>query len=261
MVLTFPSMSLTSKITLVTGAGSGIGAAVARRFGASGAFVYVVDIDETKGNATVADLTSGGHRAAFLRLDVSDPKACDELARQVLEKSGRLDVLVNNAGIGHVGTILQATAEDLDRLYAVNVRGVFNLSKAFIGSMIERGSGSIINMASIAGIVGITDRAAYTTTKFAVVGLTKAMALDHAKAGVRINCICPARVETPFVKARIAEYPDPEKAYQEMSMSQPIGRMATPDEIAAAALYFAQDESAFVTGTAFVIDGAFSAGR
>jgi NAD(P)-dependent dehydrogenase (short-subunit alcohol dehydrogenase family) len=116
-------------------------------------------------------------------------------------------------------------------------------------------------MASIAGVVGITDRAAYTTTKFAVVGLTKAMALDHAKAGVRINCICPARVETPFVKARIAEYPDPEKAYRDMSDSQPIGRMATPDEIAAAALYFAQDESAFVTGTAFVIDGAFSAGR
>ncbi|HUF08665.1 MAG TPA: glucose 1-dehydrogenase [Rhodothermales bacterium] len=254
-------MSLTSKITLVTGAGSGIGAAVGRRFGASGAFVYVVDIDETKGQATVADLTSGGHRATFLRLDVSDPKACDELARQVLDKSGRLDVLVNNAGIGHVGTILQTTAEDLDRLYAVNVRGVFNLSKAFISPMIERGSGSIINMASIAGIVGITDRAAYTTTKFAVVGLTKAMALDHAKTGVRINCICPARVETPFVKARIAEYPDPEKAYREMSDSQPIGRMATPDEIAAAALYFAQDESAFVTGTAFVIDGAFSAGR
>ena len=254
-------MSLSSKIALVTGAGSGIGAAIAERFAQSGAYVYVVDINEDNGRSIVSAITSAGHRASFLRLDVSDPKACEALASHVLDESGRLDVLVNNAGIGHVGTILQTTADDLDRLYAVNVRGVFNLCRAFIGSMIERGAGSIINMASIGGIVGITDRAAYTTTKFAVVGLTKAMALDHAKSGVRINCICPARVETPFVKARIAEYPDPEQAYRDMSMSQPVGRMATPEEIAAAALYFAQDESAFVTGSAFIIDGAFSAGK
>jgi NAD(P)-dependent dehydrogenase (short-subunit alcohol dehydrogenase family) len=255
------SMLLNSKIALVTGAGSGIGAAIARRFAESGAFVYVVDIDESKGRQTADALTKDGLKAAFSRLDVSDEKACAALAEHVLKESGRLDILVNNAGIGHVGTILQTTAADMDRMYAVNVRGVFNLSRAFIGSMIEQGSGSIINMASIGGIVGITDRAAYTTTKFAVVGLTKAMALDHAKSGVRVNCICPARVETPFVKARIAEYPDPEKAYHDMSMSQPVGRMATPEEIAGAALYLAQDDSAFVTGSAFIIDGAFSAGK
>lgn len=254
-------MSLNSKITFVTGAGSGIGAAIARRFAGAGAFVYVVDRDMESAREITDELVAEGYSAASIRLDVADPEACDRAAAGVLEAHGRLDVLVNNAGIGHVGTILQTTAEDLDRLYAVNVRGVFNLSRAFIGSMVEHGAGSIINMASIGGIVGITDRAAYTTTKFAVVGLTKAMALDHAKSGVRINCICPARVETPFVRARIAEYPDPEKAYHELSTSQPIGRMATPDEIAAAALYFAQDESAFVTGSAFVIDGAFSAGK
>ncbi len=254
-------MSLDSKITLVTGAGSGIGEAIALRFAKAGAYVYVVDINADAGRKTVDRLVADGGKGSFHSLDVSDPKACDELAEHVLKESGRLDVLVNNAGVGHVGTILQTTASDLDRLYSVNVRGVFNLSRAFVGSMIEQGSGSIINMASIGGIVGITDRAAYTTTKFAVVGLTKAMALDHARTGVRINCICPARVETPFVKARIAEYPDPQKAYHEMAMSQPVGRMATPDEIAAAALYFAKDESAFVTGSAFVIDGAFSAGK
>jgi NAD(P)-dependent dehydrogenase (short-subunit alcohol dehydrogenase family) len=254
-------MSLTSRITLVTGAGSGIGEAIAERFAASGAYVYVVDINEDNGKHVVGQLKDRGGEASFVKLDVADPAACDEIADRVLKESGRLDVLVNNAGIGHVGTILQTTAEDLDRLYAVNVRGVFNLSRAFIGSMIERGRGSIINMASIGGLVGIRDRAAYTTSKFAVVGLTKAMALDHARSGVRINCICPARVETPFVKARIAEYPDPAKAYEEMSLSQPIGRMATPEEIAAAALYFADDDSAFVTGSAFVIDGAFSAGK
>ena len=254
-------MLLNSKVAVVTGAGSGIGEAIAHRFGKEGAQVYVVDINEHNGRATADRMTEQGYQASFHSLDVSDSKACDDLAQRVLEEAGHIDVLVNNAGIGHVGTILQTSAEDLDRLYAVNVRGVFNLSRAFIGSMIERGSGSIINMASIGGLVGITDRAAYTTTKFAVVGLTKAMALDHALTGVRINCICPARVETPFVKARIAEYPDPEKAYHEMSMSQPVGRMARPDEIAAAALYFAQDESAFVTGSSFVIDGAFSAGK
>jgi len=254
-------MSLDSKITLVTGAGSGIGEAIALRFGKAGAYVYVVDINEAAGRNTADRIVADGGQASFHSLDVSDPKACEALAEHVLRESGRLDVLVNNAGVGHVGTILQTTSADLDRLYAVNVRGVFNLSRAFVASMIEQGSGSIINMASIGGIVGITDRAAYTTTKFAVVGLTKAMALDHARTGVRINCICPARVETPFVKARIAEYPDPQKAYQEMAMSQPVGRMATPDEIAAAALYFAQDESAFVTGSAFIIDGAFSAGK
>jgi NAD(P)-dependent dehydrogenase (short-subunit alcohol dehydrogenase family) len=142
----------------------------------------------------------------------------------------------------------------------VNVRGVFNVSQAFVGPMLARRAGNIINTASIAGIVGIKDRLAYATTKFAVVGLTKCMALDHAKDGLRVNCVCPGRVETPFVKARLREYADPEAAYREMAASQAIGRMGTPEEIAAAVLYLASDEAAFVTGSAFVIDGGLSAG-
>ena len=183
------------------------------------------------------------------------------MAAEIHSQHGRLDILVNNAGIGHVGTMLQTAAADLDRLYSVNVRGVFNVSKAFLPRMIERKNGNIINLASIGGVVGIRDRLAYCTTKFAVVGLTKSMALDHAQQGIRVNCICPGRVETPFVSARLKEYPEPEKAYREMASTQALGRMAKPEEIAHAALYLASDESAFVTGTAFLIDGGWSAGK
>jgi NAD(P)-dependent dehydrogenase (short-subunit alcohol dehydrogenase family) len=146
-------------------------------------------------------------------------------------------------------------------LYAVNVRGVFNTSKAFIAGMLARKSGVIINIASIGGILGIRDRLAYVTTKTAVVGLTKAMAMDHASDGIRVNCVCPGRVETPFVKARLKEYPDPDAAYREMAGTQAIGRMGRPEEIAAAVLYLASDEAAFITGTPLLIDGGWSMGK
>jgi 2-keto-3-deoxy-L-fuconate dehydrogenase len=138
---------------------------------------------------------------------------------------------------------------------------VFNVTRAFLPGMLARKSGNIINLASIGAVVGVRDRVAYCATKFAVAGLTKSMALDHARDGIRVNCICPGRVETPFVAARLAEYPDPLKARQEMSATQALGRMGKPEEIAAAALYLASDESAFVTGTDFIIDGGFSAGK
>lgn len=186
---------------------------------------------------------------------------CLAATQKVSADRGSLDVLVNNAGIGHVGTILETSSVDLDRLYAVNVRGIFDLTKAFIGGMIERKSGVIINIASIGGIVAIRDRIAYCTTKFAVVGLTKCIALDHALDGIRANAICPGRVETDFVKRRLAEYSDPKKAYEEMASTQAIGRMGRPEEIAAAVLYLASDEASFVTGTALEIDGGWAAGK
>jgi NAD(P)-dependent dehydrogenase (short-subunit alcohol dehydrogenase family) len=253
--------SLQNRIALVTGAGSGIGAAIAESFAQAGAFVFVSDLAPESSRATVDRIRTAKGRAEGLQLDVRDEAQCARAARSVLSAQGRLDVLVNNAGIGHVGTLLQTTGEDLDRLYAVNVRGVFNVSKAFLPGMIGRQSGNIINIASIAGVIGLRDRLAYCASKFAVVGLTKCMALDHAPAGIRVNCICPGRVETPFVTARLKEYPDPEKARREMSATQALGRMGKPEEIAAAALYLAGDESAFVTGTEFVIDGGLSAGK
>jgi 2-keto-3-deoxy-L-fuconate dehydrogenase len=244
--------NLANKTALVTGAASGIGAAVAETFAAVGASVWIADRDKTGGQAVAMKI--GGR---FLALDVSSDAACADVAMNV----GPLDVLVNVAGIGHVGTLINTASDDLDRLYQVNVRGVFNCCKAFVPAMLERKKGSVINMASIAGIVAVRERLAYTITKFAVVGLTKALALDHSHAGVRFNCICPCRVETPFVSMRLKEYPDPRAAYREMSATQLTGRMARPEEIAAAALYLAADESAMVTGSAFIIDGGWTAGK
>ncbi len=253
--------SLKGKVALVTGAGSGIGASIAEVFATAGACVFVADREEPGGQETVKRIREGNGLAEFMALDVTNEVQCEDVRSEVHTQHGRLDIMVNNAGIGHVGTILQTTGADMDRIYGVNVRGMFNLAKAFLPAMIERRAGVIINMASIGGVVGVRDRLAYTTSKFAVVGFTKALALDHALDGIRVNCICPGRVETPFVKARLAEYPDPEKAYREMASTQVLGRMAKPEEIAAAALYLASDESSFVTGTDFIIDGGWSAGK
>ncbi len=252
---------LTGKIALVTGAASGIGEATAITFARQGAFVYVADIDETNGRRVAAGIKNDSGCAAFLRLNVAEHADCLNAVDIVHGKHGRLDILVNNAGLGHVGTILETMADDLDRLYAVNVRGMFELTKAFIPNMIERKYGVIVNMSSVGGVAAVSDRIAYCTTKFAVVGLTKCIALDHALDGIRANCICPGRVETPFVKARLAEYSDPEKAYREMAATQAIGRMGKPEEIAAAALYLASDEAAFVTGSSLIIEGGFTVGK
>src|ERR1041385_3040360 len=205
--------TLEGKIALVTGAGSGIGEAIAKTFAEAGAEVIIADRDAKAGEAVAKQIAGSGRKARFRLLDVSSETDCEAVARE----TPRLDVLVNNAGIGHVGTILQTTGADLDRMYQVNVRGVFNTIKVFLPSMLERKYGVLINLASIGGVVAVRDRLAYCTTKFAVVGLTKSLALDHALQGIRCNCICPGRVETPFVSARLKEYPDPQKAYQDMA--------------------------------------------
>jgi len=252
---------LTNRIALVTGAASGIGEAIAHTLASRGAFVYVCDINEEDGASVVDEIATAGGGADFIKLDVADDHACRGAADSVIGEKQKLDILINNAGIGHVGGIVHTTVDDLDRLYNVNVRGMFSLTKAFVPFMLERKHGVIVNMSSVGGVAAVKDRIAYCTTKFAVVGFTKCLALDHAINGIRANCICPGRVETPFVKARISEYPDPEKAYKEMAATQALGRMGKPEEIAAAALYLASDEAAFVTGTALLIEGGFTVGK
>jgi len=256
-----PLFRLDNRVAAVTGAGSGIGRAIALLFAEAGAAVYVLERDADRGAAVVEAIRLAGGVAELIATDVSHAAECQAAVRQIADARGRVDVLVNNAGIGHVGTVLTTTEADLDRLIAVNVKGVMFMTQAALPGMIEQRSGVIVNLASIGGVVAVRDRFAYCTTKFAVVGMTKCVALDHADAGIRCNCICPGRVQTPFVQARLAEYPDPKQAYDQMVSTQLLKRMARPEEVAAAALYLASDAGAFITGSELVLDGGWTAGK
>lgn len=251
---------LSGKIALVSGAGSGIGKEIALKLAEAGSFVYVTDVNLETAGKTSEEILGAGGEACALQLDIADLAQCEVVSRKVTAEKGRLDILVNNAGVGCVGNIEETDPQDLQRLLNVNVTGLFNLTRQFIPGMVQRKSGSIINLSSIGGLVGVPDRFAYCTTKFAVTGMTKSLALDYAKSQIRVNCICPGRVETPWVAQRLKEYEDPEAARKQMTETQPIGRMGRPEEIAWAAVYLASDEAAFVTGAEFNIDGGWNAG-
>lgn len=252
---------LTHKIALITGAGSGIGAAIAECYAAAGAFVYATDLDEAAAQRVASALCEDGRQAHALPLDVGNEDSCIGAVRKIVERAGRVDVLVNNAGVGHVGDILGTQPADFERLWRINVLGPYQLSRAVLPGMLERRTGSIVNIASIAGVMGMEARFAYTTTKHAVVGMTRAMAMDHGTTGVRINCICPGRVHTPFVDQMLKQYAHPGDYLRQLEAPHAMKRMAAPSEIASAALYLASDAASFVTGTAMTVDGGYTAGK
>jgi 2-keto-3-deoxy-L-fuconate dehydrogenase len=247
---------LQHKVAVVTGAGSGIGAAIATLFARQGARVVVLDRSDSADTIVDAIRTDGG-RAHAVRCDVSSPSDVTRAFAAIARDADRLDILVSNAGIAHVGTVETTTPDDLDRLYAVNVRGVFLCAQAAIIPMLRQGRGVILNMASIASLVGVPERFAYSMTKGAVLTMTMSIAIDYVKRGIRCNCICPARVHTPFVEGYLRDhYPGREDEMRRaLHAYQPLGRMGTPEEVASLALYLCSDEAAFVTGQAYPIDG------
>ena len=246
---------LSNKTSIVTGGASGIGLAIAKLFAQQGATVHILEMNEAAAREAVETIHANGGTAIAHACNVAVQTEVDA----VFEKIGLPDILVNNASIAHVGTVETTAEADFDRLYAVNVKGVYNCLRAAIPRMKQRGGGAIVNMASIAALVGLPDRFAYSTTKGAVLAMTIATAKDYVKENIRVNSISPARVHTPFVDGFLAKnYPGQEaEMFEKLSKTQPIGRMATPDEIAGLALYLCSDEAAFITGCDYPIDGGF----
>ncbi len=244
------------KISVITGGGSGIGQAVANLFARQGAEVIILDVNEKGAGEIVAAIRESGGKGEFFRCDVSDQGNVNSLISELPS----LNILVNSAGVSHIGSLDTTSEADFDRLFKINVKGVYNTMQASVRKMKESGGGVILNLCSVAATVGIPDRFAYSMTKGAVLSMTLSVARDYLQHNIRCNCISPGRVHTPFVDDFLNKnYPGQEKEmFQKLSSAQPIGRMGTPAEMASLILYLCSDEAGFVTGTDYAIDGGFT---
>ncbi|MCH4551644.1 SDR family NAD(P)-dependent oxidoreductase [Aestuariibaculum lutulentum] len=249
--------SLKNKTAIVTGGGSGIGKAISKTLAGQGAFVHILELNVENAEVTKAEIEADGGKAAVHQCNVVNQADVVEVINKIAEESG-LDILINNAGIAHIGNVENTPEADLDRVYSVNVKGVYNCIFASVPHMKAKG-GVIINMASIASSVGLNDRFAYSMSKGAALTMTYSVAKDYINDGIRCNCISPARVHTPFVDGFLKNnYPGREaEMFEKLSKTQPIGRMGKPQEIADLALFLCSDEASFITGTDFPIDGGF----
>lgn len=249
-------LSLKNKIAVITGGGSGIGKAISELFAKQGAAVHIIELTAEGGQQAAEEIKAEGGNATVHACNVAD----HQQVLSVFEKIGSVDILVNNAGIAHVGKADTTAEEDFDRVVNVNVKGVYNCLFAAIPKMKAAGGGVILNMASIAALVGIPDRFVYSTAKGAVKAMTMSVAKDYLADNIRCNSVSPARVHTPFVDGFLQKnYPDNiEEMFEKLSKTQPIGRMGLPSEVATLALYLCSDEAAFITGCDYPIDGGFT---
>jgi NAD(P)-dependent dehydrogenase (short-subunit alcohol dehydrogenase family) len=247
---------LSDKVCLITGAGSGIGRATAVLFASEGARVAVADIDRAAADETVALIAAAGGPSRAYRVDVTDPDSTEALATDVVDDFGRIDVLFNNAGIAGVGLLHETSVELWDRVMAVNVRGVFLVARAVLPHMMAAHAGSIVNMSSTIAEIGLANRASYAASKGAVLSLTRQMQADYAAHGIRVNALLPGTIHTPFVDRYLAEsYDDPVAGMEVLKKRQLMGELGRPEDVAAAALYLASDESSFVLGSGLYVDG------
>ena len=247
--------SLQGKTAVITGGGSGIGRAISRLFARQGATVHIVELNPDAAAQVVGEIEQEGGKAQVHQANVAD----QQQVLQVFEQIGKLDILVNNAGIAHVGNVENTSEADFERVYSVNVKGAYNCLYAAVPRLKAQGGGTIVNLASIAAHVGITDRFAYSMSKGAIFAMTLSIARDYLGDNIRCNSISPARVHTPFVDGFIAKnYPGrEEEIFDKLSKSQPIGRMGTPEEVANLALFLCADEAGFITGCDYPVDGGF----
>lgn len=244
---------------LVTGAASGIGFATAQRLHTEGWPVALVDVDAEGLVEKEAALKDAGANVKRYVFDLLEPHAFGDLVDTVRQDFGGISLLVNDAGIGIAATVLETTTEDWDRILAVNLTGMFHTCRAVLPWMLEDGHGLIVNVSSVAGVVGLRNRAAYCASKHGVIGLTRAIAADYAHLGIRCNAICPGTVATEWIGKILADSPDPEGTRRQMEQRQLDGRMGSPEEVAAGIAFLASDDGRFVNGAAFVMDGGMTA--
>lgn len=251
---------LAGKVALVTGGASGIGRAIAVSFSRAGASVVVVDLNAVGGQEVVAEISAAGSRASFVQADVSRNEDVAAAVAATRSRFERLDILVNNAGIIRRASVIETSEEDWDRVMAVNVKSAFLFAKHALPAIAASGGGAVINIASGWGLVGGRRAAAYCASKGALVQLTRAMALDHARDRIRVNCICPGDTDTPMLRDEAAQLAEPDESFLADAARRPLGRLGRPEDIAQAAIFLASDASAFVTGTTLVVDGGGLAG-